>query len=228
MWNTRCCSNPLMQEKILDKVLSPEWEKKQTQEHCVSLVEFVDKNEMELNSTLEQIKETKKALKSIDTQSEQYRSLSRHASIIQLSCQKLGGMLPNAEIKLKVLLQILYRVLQRHDDIKFSNSQSSLKAYLRYAQDTLLIQVQEEIRQALFIEQELLLPLLVALQTEVMDGREKEKDCQMLMHPIELTMEQLLNRTFNKTSCSWMDSKVSYLFMMFLLGSFCYYAVCLL
>ena len=162
-----------------------------------------------MKAALEQVDETNKALKSIDTQSEQYRTLSTYASILQLSCQKLCDVLPHAEIGLQTLLQILYKVLKRHENIKFHNSKSSLRAYLRYAQDTLRIQVQEELSPALFPKQQVLLPLLVSLQTDIFDGKEKESDCQMLMNPTELTMEQLVAQRLNKTSSTWIDDRVS-------------------
>lgn len=162
-----------------------------------------------MEATDELIEETKRALKSIDAQSEQYRILSRHTTAIQLSCQKLSDILPHARIELQVLLRMLHRVLQRHESIQFHNSQSSLRAYLHYAQDTLRIQVQELVSLALLNEQQVLLPLLVSLQTEIGSGRVSECEYQMLMAPTKLSMEQLLDKIINKTSPMWMDNKVS-------------------
>ena len=142
------------------------------------------------------IKETQQALNSVELQIHPYKSLSLHTAQIFLACQHLKQTLPQVNVTLDKLLEVLISLIKSREGTRFHSSQSSLRAYLNHLETTLTKDIHQYLLPRLFNHQKLYFLLLVTLYKEL------PVVCKAICNPFPFSMESLLDEIISNSDDS--------------------------
>uniref|UniRef100_A0A1X7TIU7 AAA+ ATPase domain-containing protein n=2 Tax=Amphimedon queenslandica TaxID=400682 RepID=A0A1X7TIU7_AMPQE len=153
------------QEIVLSQVLELDWSE-ESNKFASTIESFIKESEDQEQSALSHIKESRQSLEDIAHRTTPYKSLSSHAALSFITCQRLSQKLPQVNIRLKDFLDMLQSLCEEREGTRFHSSHTSLAAYLSHLESSLTTLIHERLSPHLFAHQLNYFPLLLAILKE--------------------------------------------------------------
>ena len=129
---------------------------------------------------MEQITETKKILRSFDQQIQVYKPLAEYATSIFNTVQKLSSSFGYYQLGLREFEQFIEVMVMAHKNLKVANNSMALMAHMLHLKNQLLSRAYTALQIHTFGRHQVLLPLLVALEAQLANGKLTREEYQLL------------------------------------------------
>lgn len=148
--------------------------------HHQSLLPAVRECEMAESTAADQIRETKKILKSFDQQIQGYKPLADYTAAIFTVVQTLSHTLKYFSFSLDQFQTLLSQLIARNKPNKVADSVSAMNAHVLHLKHELLVRVCKTLSVFVFRRHQILLPFFVALEIQLSQGKLSAEEFQLL------------------------------------------------
>ena len=128
----------------------------------------------------DQIRETKKILRSFDQQTQGYKPLAEYAAAIFTVVQTLSHSLKYFSFSLDQFQTLLSQLIARNKPNKVTDSVSAMNAHVLHLKHQLLVEVCRTLSVFVFKKHQILLPFVVALEIQLSQGKLSAEEFQLL------------------------------------------------
>lgn len=181
-----------------------------------SLLPTVRECESAGSAAADQIRETKKILRSFDQQTELYKPLAKYAATIFNTIQTLSYTLKYFSFSLGQFQDLLSGLIARYKENKVFGSVSAMNAHVLHLKSQLLMEVHRTLCVSWFERHQTLLPLLIALDNQLAQGKLSAQEFQFLgqdFAPVEAQLDLQLQSKENDSAVvqkpEWITDEVS-------------------
>lgn len=173
------------------RVLELDWSEEDSKIFAGRLQSFVAESEAQEESALSHIKEAHQSLNDITHRTAPYKSLSSHAALSFVACQRLSRKLPQINLKLQEMLDMLQSLAVEREGMRFHSSQTSLAAYLCHLESSFSVLVHCRLLPHLFTHHFNYFPLLLTILKEASSGNDLLSS--YVLNPMSFSLQNLLD-----------------------------------